>query len=81
MRELGSGDFFGEMSLFDGQPRSATIQADTDTVLYAGGYTLVIVATNTWGDDSVYGSISGLSRVSTQLDWITSVFPGIRTAR
>jgi hypothetical protein len=40
-----------------------------------------IAATNTWGDDSVYGSISGLSRVSTQLDWITSVFPGIRTAR
>ena len=27
-------DFFGEMSLFDGQPRSATIQAETDTVLY-----------------------------------------------
>lgn len=41
----------------------------------------VIVATNTWGDDSVYGSISGLSRVSTQLDWIASVFPDIRTAR
>ncbi len=41
----------------------------------------VIVATNTWGDDSVYGSMSGLSRVSTQLDWIASVFPGIRTAR
>lgn len=41
----------------------------------------VIVATNTWGDDSVYGSISGLSRVSTQLDWIASIFPGIRTAR
>lgn len=39
-----------------------------------------IVATNTWGDDSVYGSISGLSRVSTQLDWIASIFPGIRTA-
>ena len=40
----------------------------------------VIAATNTWGDDSVYGSISGFSRVSTQLDWIASVFPGIRTA-
>lgn len=40
-----------------------------------------IVATNTWGDDSVYGSISGLSRVSTQLDWIASIFPGIRTAK
>lgn len=40
-----------------------------------------IAGTNTWGDDSVYGSISGLSRVSTQLDWIASIFPGIRTAR
>lgn len=39
-----------------------------------------IVATNTWGDDSVYGSISGLSRISTQLDWIASIYPGIRTA-
>jgi CRP-like cAMP-binding protein len=26
---MGVGDFFGEMSLFDGAPRSATIQADT----------------------------------------------------
>ena len=40
-----------------------------------------IAGTNTWGDDSVYGSVSGFSRVSTQLDWIASVFPGIRTAR
>jgi CRP/FNR family transcriptional regulator, cyclic AMP receptor protein len=27
------GDFFGEMSLFDRSPRSATIQAETDAVL------------------------------------------------
>ena len=40
-----------------------------------------IAATNTWGDDSVYGSISGLSRVSTQLDWIAAIFPGIRVAK
>ena len=40
-----------------------------------------IAATNTWGDDSVYGSMSGFSRVSTQLDWITSIYPDIRTAR
>ena len=30
---LGPGDFFGEMALFDRSPRSATIQADSDTVL------------------------------------------------
>lgn len=40
-----------------------------------------IAATNTWGDDSTYGSISGFSRVSTQLDWIASIFAGIRTLR
>jgi CRP-like cAMP-binding protein len=34
LARLGPGDFFGEMSLFDGQPRSATIQAETDAVLY-----------------------------------------------
>jgi CRP/FNR family cyclic AMP-dependent transcriptional regulator len=28
---MGAGDFFGEMSLFDRAPRSATIQADTAT--------------------------------------------------
>ena len=34
LARLGPGDFFGEMSLFDGQPRSATIQAEADTVLF-----------------------------------------------
>jgi CRP-like cAMP-binding protein len=31
---MGPGDFFGEMSLFDRLPRSATIQADSDGEVY-----------------------------------------------
>jgi CRP/FNR family cyclic AMP-dependent transcriptional regulator len=33
LARVGPGDFFGEMSLFDRSPRSATIQADSDTML------------------------------------------------
>jgi CRP/FNR family cyclic AMP-dependent transcriptional regulator len=35
LARFGPGDFFGEMSLFDRSPRSATIQAETDTLLLA----------------------------------------------
>jgi CRP-like cAMP-binding protein len=35
LARFGPGDFFGEMSLFDRSPRSATIQAETDAVLLA----------------------------------------------
>ena len=33
LARLGPGDFFGEMTLFDQAPRSATVQAETATVL------------------------------------------------
>jgi CRP-like cAMP-binding protein len=33
LSRLAPGEFFGEMSLFDRAPRSATVQADADTVL------------------------------------------------
>jgi len=33
LARIGPGDFFGEMSLFDRAPRSATVQAETDAVL------------------------------------------------
>jgi CRP-like cAMP-binding protein len=35
LARFGPGEFFGEMSLFDRFPRSATLQADTDVVLLA----------------------------------------------
>jgi CRP/FNR family transcriptional regulator, cyclic AMP receptor protein len=33
LARFGPGDFFGEMSLFDHSPRSATIQAETEAML------------------------------------------------
>lgn len=35
LARMGPGDFFGEMSLFDRSPRSATVQADSDAALLA----------------------------------------------
>ena len=32
LRRLGTGDFFGELALFDGGPRSATITAETEVL-------------------------------------------------
>ena len=41
-RRIHPGEFFGEMSLLDGQPRSATVKAETDLRL------LVIDRTHFW---------------------------------
>jgi len=35
LNRIGPGEFFGEMSLLDGSPRSATVQAETDVTLLA----------------------------------------------
>ena len=67
---------------FDSEAGDASVMGSADPVDamegilgsgYSGGASWIetrqgwaIVATNTWGDDSVYGSVSGLSRVSTQ---------------
>lgn len=37
-----------------------------------------IAGVNSWGDDAVYGSVSAMTRVSTQIGWITSVAPPAR---
>jgi len=34
----------------------------------------VIVGVNAWGDDAVYGSTGGFARISTQYDWVKSIF-------
>ena len=33
LKEVRAGEYFGELSLFDDKPRSASVQASTDTVL------------------------------------------------
>jgi hypothetical protein len=44
------------------------------TWLQVGG-DWVLVGVNSWGDDSVYGSVSSATRISDHADWISSVFP------
>lgn len=35
LRELGPGDYFGEISMIDGKPRSATVAATSDLTTFA----------------------------------------------
>jgi CRP/FNR family cyclic AMP-dependent transcriptional regulator len=53
IRQLTSGDFFGEISLIDREPRTATVIADTDM-------TLLVV--NTTSFDHLLEAIPGLQR-------------------
>jgi CRP/FNR family transcriptional regulator/CRP/FNR family cyclic AMP-dependent transcriptional regulator len=53
IRQLSGGDFFGEISLIDGEPRTATVIAETDM-------TLLVV--NKMSFDHLLDTIPGLQR-------------------
>ena len=53
IRHLSSGDFFGEVSLIDGEPRTATVIAETDM-------TLLVVETRSF--DHLLDTIPGLQK-------------------
>lgn len=76
---------------FDSEDGSASVSGDADPIdSYegilgsgdSGGAAWIetadgwaVAGINTWGDDSVYGSVSGFARVSTQLEWIATIYP------
>jgi CRP-like cAMP-binding protein len=53
IRQLTSGDFFGEISLIDREPRTATVIADTD---------MILLVVNTTSFDHLLEAIPGLQR-------------------
>jgi len=53
IRQLSGGDFFGEISLIDGQPRTSTVIAETDM-------TLLVVHKPSF--DHLLGAVPGLQR-------------------
>ena len=53
IRQLSEGDFFGEISLVDGEPRTATVTAETD---------MILLVVNKTSFDHLLDKIPGLQR-------------------
>ena len=65
--ELGPGDHFGEMSLLEGQPRSATALAETqvEAEVYDSKSLAEVVAAD---PEFAFGMLRGMSRRLRQID-------------
>ena len=71
--ELGPGDFFGEMSLLEGMPRSATIRALEDTIVITiddNNFEAVIAQQPRIAYRIMKGLSSRLRRQNEELSWL-----------
>jgi uncharacterized protein (DUF2225 family) len=71
--ELGPGDFFGEMSLLEGMPRSATIRALEDTIVITiddNNFEAVIAQQPQIAYRIMKGLSSRLRRQNEELSWL-----------